>query len=141
MVACGVSAISAVGNSYCQNEKSLERYYASLDQGVLPVARGLALSADDLVRRDVIGRLMCDFSLNVSAVERAHGIAFDVYFAKELARLREFEADGLIDLSDVALGVTPKGRLLVRNLCMVFDKYFGSTNDIVLQRMRYSKTI
>jgi oxygen-independent coproporphyrinogen-3 oxidase len=141
MVACGVSSISAVGDSYCQNEKSLERYYASLDEGVLPVARGIELSKDDLVRRDVIGRLMCDFAVSARSVERAHGIEFGEYFAKELARLREFEADGLVVVSDAGLTVTPTGRLLVRNLCMVFDKYFGSPNDIVLQRMRYSKTI
>ena len=141
MVSCGVSAISAVGNSYCQNEKSLERYYAGLDEGRLPVARGIELTRDDVIRRDVIGRLMCDFSLGVRSVERAHGIGFDTYFAAELARLREFEADGLLTVSAAELSVTPKGRLLVRNLCMVFDKYFGTASDIPLQRMRYSKTI
>ena len=141
MVSCGVSAISAVGDSYCQNEKSLERYYAGLDKGYLPIARGIELSRDDVIRRDVIGRLMCDFSLSVRSVERAHGIEFGVYFAPELARLREFEADGLLAVNDAGLTVTPSGRLLVRNLCMVFDKYFGSPNDIALQRMRYSKTI
>jgi oxygen-independent coproporphyrinogen-3 oxidase len=141
MVSCGVSAISAVGNSYCQNEKSLERYYAGIDRGELPIARGIELSRDDVVRRDVIGRLMCDFALSVSSVERAHGIEFAAYFEKELARLRGFEQDGLVEVKESGLTVTPKGRLLVRNLCMVFDKYFGSPNDIVLQRMRYSKTI
>ncbi len=141
MVSCGVSAISAVGNSYCQNEKSLERYYAGLDQGHLPVARGIELTRDDIIRRDVIGRMMCDFSLSVRAVERDHGIEFDVYFAKELDALREFETDGLLQMSPLALTVTPKGRLLVRNLCMVFDKYFGTPSDIALTRMRYSKTI
>ena len=141
MVSCGVSAISAVGDSYCQNEKSLERYYAGLDEGHLPVARGIELTRDDVIRRDVIGRLMCDFALSVRSVERAHGIDFAVYFGTELARLREFEADGLLSVDDAGLTVTPAGRLLVRNLCMVFDKYFGSSNDIPLQRMRYSKTI
>ncbi len=141
MVSCGVSAISAVGDSYCQNEKSLERYYAALDEGHLPVARGIELTRDDVIRRDVIGRLMCDFQLSVRSVERAHGIEFPVYFAAELERLRGFEADGLLTMSDSTLTVTPKGRLLVRNLCMVFDKYFGTPSDIPLTRMRYSKTI
>ncbi|HEY0489710.1 MAG TPA: oxygen-independent coproporphyrinogen III oxidase [Telluria sp.] len=141
MVSCGVSAISAVGDAYCQNEKSLERYYAALDQGHLPVARGIELTRDDVIRRDVIGRLMCDFKLGLRSVERAHGIEFGAYFAGELARLREFEADGLLDMSETGLTVTPKGRLLVRNLCMVFDKYFGTPSDIPLTRMRYSKTI
>ena len=141
MVSCGVSAISAVGASYCQNEKSLERYYAGLDQGHLPVARGIELTRDDIIRRDVIGRLMCDFSLSVRSVERDNSIEFDVYFAKELSALREFEGDGLLAMSSSTLTVTPKGRLLVRNLCMVFDKYFGTPSDIPLTRMRYSKTI
>ena len=141
MVSCGVSAISAVGNSYCQNEKSLERYYAGLDQGHLPVARGIELTGDDMIRRDVIGRLMCDFNLSVRSVERHHDIEFSVYFEKELGRLREFEADGLLEMSATSLKVTPKGRLLVRNLCMVFDAYFGTPNATPLQRMRYSKTI
>ncbi len=141
MVSCGVSAISAVGDAYCQNEKSLERYYAGLDEGHLPVARGIELTRDDVIRRDVIGRLMCDFALSMRSVEHAHGIEFDVYFAAELERLREFEADGLLTVTPSALTVTPAGRLLVRNLCMVFDKYFGSSHDIPLQRMRYSKTI
>ena len=141
MVSCGVSAISAVGDSYCQNEKSLDRYYEGLDAGHLPITRGIELTRDDIIRRDVIGRLMCDFRLGVRSVEHAHGIEFDVYFAGELARLREFEADGLLTITEASLDVTPKGRLLVRNLCMVFDKYFGTSNDIPLQRMRYSKTI
>ena len=141
MVSCGVSAISAVGDSYCQNEKSLERYYAGLDEGHLPVARGIELTPDDVIRRDVIGRLMCDFALSVRSVERAHGIEFGVYFAAELARLREFETDGLLTVEEAGLTVTPAGRLLVRNLCMVFDKYFGQPNEMPLQRVRYSKTI
>ncbi|UUZ48134.1 hypothetical protein LP420_35290 [Massilia sp. B-10] len=105
------------------------------------MARGIELTRDDVIRRDVIGRLMCDFSLSVRSVEREHGIEFGVYFAKELAQLREFETDGLLEMDDASLRVTPRGRLLVRNLCMVFDKYFGTPNDVPLTRMRYSKTI
>jgi oxygen-independent coproporphyrinogen-3 oxidase len=141
MVSCGVSAISAVGANYAQNEKSLERYYAGLDQGQLPIARGITLSQDDIIRRDIIGRLMCDFTLSVRSVEHEHGIDFEAYFKEELVRLRQFEVDGLVRVTDSRLAVTPKGRLLVRNLCMVFDKYFGRSTDIPLQRMRYSKTI
>ncbi len=141
MVACGVSAISAVGDAYCQNEKSLERYYAALDEGRLPVARGLELTRDDAIRRDVIGRLMCDFSVSIRSVEHAYGIEFLRHFATELDRLREYERDGLVTVSESGLMVTPAGRLLVRNLCMVFDKYLGTPHDVPLARMRYSKTI
>jgi len=137
MVACGVSAISSVGNIYSQNEKSLERYYGHLDRGELPVIRGIALDADDEVRRQVIQRLMCDFALD----EKALGVEFDAYFGTELDKLRQFEQDGLLALKDGALQITARGRLLIRNVCMVFDKYFGKAREVPLQRMRYSRTI
>jgi oxygen-independent coproporphyrinogen-3 oxidase len=141
MVSCGVSAISAVADCYSQNEKSLERYYAALDRGELPVARGIGLTRDDVLRRDVIGRLMCDFAIDARSFERAHGVDLLGYFGAELERLRVFETDGLARVDARGVTVTPKGRLLVRNLCMVFDRYVGTPNEIPLQRMRYSKTI
>jgi oxygen-independent coproporphyrinogen-3 oxidase len=141
MVSCGVSAISAVAGTYAQNEKSLERYYAALDRGELPVARGLALSADDVVRRAVIQRLMCDFTVDVPGFEREHGIDFAQYFAAEMHKLREFEADGLLALRERAVEVTGKGRLLIRNVAMAFDKYLGKPNVVPLQRMQHSRTI
>ena len=141
MVACGVSAISAVGGIYAQNEKSLERYYAALDRGELPIARGLKLTEDDQVRRSVIQRLMCDFTLDLARFERDHGTAFASYFGAELDKLREFVADGLLKNGIGTLDVTPKGRLLVRNIAMAFDRYFGRPAEIAMTRMRYSKTI
>jgi oxygen-independent coproporphyrinogen-3 oxidase len=141
MVSCGVSAISAVAGAYAQNEKSLERYYAALDRGELPVARGLSLSSDDSVRRAVIQRLMCDFALDVPAFEREHGINFSDYFAQELPKLRAFEEDGLLALGDDVVRVTERGRLLIRNVAMAFDKYLGKPNVAPLQRMQYSRTI
>jgi oxygen-independent coproporphyrinogen-3 oxidase len=141
MIACGVSAISAVADSYCQNEKSLERYYGALDRGELPVARGIELSRDDVIRRDAIGRLMCDFAIGIPQFEEDHGMEFGLYFARELDKLRAFEADGLVEVGAHALRVTPMGRLLVRNLCMVFDRYLGTPNEAPLQRLRYSRTI
>jgi oxygen-independent coproporphyrinogen-3 oxidase len=141
MVSCGVSAISAVAGAYAQNEKSLERYYAALDRGELPVARGLALSSDDSVRRAVIQCLMCDFSLDVPAFEREHGIDFSGYFAQEMPKLRAFEEDGLLALGDEVVRVTERGRLLIRNVAMAFDKYLGKPNVAPLQRMQYSRTI
>jgi oxygen-independent coproporphyrinogen-3 oxidase len=141
MVSCGVSAISAVGGAYAQNEKSLERYYAAIDRGELPVARGLARSHDDSVRHAVIQRLMCDFALDIPAFERDHAVRFDDYFAREMPALRSFEADGLLALGRNAIAVTRKGRLLVRNVAMIFDAYLGKPNLIPLQRMQYSRTI
>ena len=140
-VACGVSAISAVNGTYSQNEKSLEAYYSRLDEGVLPVARGFRLSADDLARRDIIQQLMCDFELDFGALEQRWGIDFTAKFRAELAQLAALGAEGLLDLGSDRLRVSPRGRLLIRNVCMVFDKYIGTPESVPLQRLRYSRTI
>jgi len=141
MVACGVSAISAVAGTYAQNEKSLEPYYARIDRGELPVARGLALSTDDLLRRDVIQKLMCDFVLDLRDLAARWDVDVAARFAPELARLAGLARDGLLTLTPERIAVTPKGRLLVRNICMVFDDYFGKPPAVPLQRMQYSRTV
>jgi oxygen-independent coproporphyrinogen III oxidase len=141
MVSCGVSAISAVGSTYSQNEKSLEHYYERIERGELPIARGLKLNNDDLLRRMVIQMLMCNFELSTKVFELAYPISFSSYFARELEKLREFEEDGLLSIDEDWLTVTPKGRFLVRNICMAFDRYLGMPNLIKLERMQYSRTI
>jgi oxygen-independent coproporphyrinogen-3 oxidase len=127
IVAFGVSAIGAVGATYSQNAKHLAAYYAGLDAGHLPIERGVALTIDDALRRALIGRLMCDFALPVAAFEQAWPIVFADYFATELAALDDLQADGLVTVTPDRLTVTPKGRLLIRNICMVFDRYLGSS--------------
>jgi oxygen-independent coproporphyrinogen III oxidase len=141
MVACGVSAISAVNGTYAQNEKSLDPYYARIDRGELPVARGLVLSGDDLLRRDVIQRLMCDFALDLPALSARWDVDAAARLAPELARLGELERDGLLALTPQGVQVSAKGRLLIRNVCMVFDGYFGKPAALPLQRMQYSRTV
>ncbi len=141
MLAFGVSAISSLGGAYSQNEKSVAKYYERLDQGGLPVIRGMQLNADDLLRRDVIQALICHFVLDKRAIEATHGIVFDDYFAKELARLEEFEAAGLLVREADGITVTPLGRLVIRNICMVFDRYLGLPRDTALQRVPFSRTI
>lgn len=141
MVSVGVSAISAVAGTYSQNEKSLERYYECIEEGRLPIARGLKLSTDDLLRRMIIQMLMCHFELSMKWVEMAYPVVFADYFKKELAKLREYESDGLLTIRDEWITVTPQGRLLIRNICMAFDKFLGAPQEVKLQRMRYSKTI
>ncbi|NVM76894.1 oxygen-independent coproporphyrinogen-3 oxidase [Duganella sp. SG902] len=136
LISCGVSAISAVGATYSQNEKTLEAYYEKLESGVLPVTRGVKLDNDDLLRRIVIQKLMCNFELSMSSIEQGFPIKFRQYFAVELEKLKAFEADGLLTIDDEWISVTPKGRLLIRNICMVFDRYLGAP-----QPLRYSKTI
>jgi oxygen-independent coproporphyrinogen-3 oxidase len=141
MVACGVSAISAVNGCYGQNEKSLAAYYARLDRGELPIARGLALSDEDRLRREAIQRLMCDFALDLDALaDRWHLGAAD-YFAPELAQLAQLERDGLLELGAGRVRVSAKGRLLIRNICMVFDGHIGKPAAVPLQRAQYSRTI
>lgn len=125
LVACGVSAISAVGATYSQNVKTLDAYYAALDRNELPVARGVRLSLDDLLRRSVIRTLMCRFELSVAAIELAFPIAFDSYFAPELAQLAGMERDGLVEIGPDWISVTPPGRLVIRDVCMVFDRYLA----------------
>lgn len=140
-VACGVSAISAVNGTYSQNEKSLEDYYARLDEGVLPVARGLRLSSDDLVRRDIIQQLMCNFELDFAALEKKWGIVFATGFGRELEQLAALGCEGLLAMKPDRVQVSAKGRLLIRNICMAFDKYFSMPETVALQRMRFSRTI
>lgn len=123
LVAMGVSAIGKIGATYSQNVKTLEEYYQRLDQGVLPIKRGLRLNGDDQLRRAIIQALMCHFELSLRALKNDQGIEFYEYFADELAQLREYEREGMLQLDDQWLRVTPKGRLLIRNIAMVFDKY------------------
>jgi oxygen-independent coproporphyrinogen III oxidase len=133
----GVSAISTVGPVYAQNVKTLDEYYGRLDSGRLPVLRGLELAADDLVRRAVIQALACHFEVSKEAISIAHLIDFDSYFAAELAQLREMEKQSLVATDDEWITVTPRGRLLVRALCMVFDRYLRGERA----RALYSKVI
>ncbi len=145
LVSCGVSAISAVGTSYSQNVKSLDSYYDLLDRNELPVARGIVLTMDDVLRRKIIHTLMCNFELSVAAIEQAFPVAFASYFAPELARLKALEGDGLLTMDPEWLSVTARGRLLIRNICMVFDRYLqapaaaGATADVI--PLRFSRTV
>jgi oxygen-independent coproporphyrinogen III oxidase len=137
LLAFGISAIGKVGASYVQNVKTLDQYYAALDERRLPVMRGIALDADDLLRRDIIQKLMCEFRLDYAAVERAYGIRFDERFAPELAALAPLAADGLVTFSAAGLEVTPRGRMLVRIVAMTFDRYLREARV----RAGYSRVI
>lgn len=141
MVALGVSAISAVGASYSQNEKTLSAYYQRLDQGVLPIARGIALSADDLIRRTAINRLMCNFILDYDDLPLPSGVSGAEYFVDELERLKPLEALGLLCVGSRGVRVRMRGRLLIRNICMVFDQYLHQPRVEGPQVLRYSRTI
>jgi len=136
LVGLGITAIGKIGDTYSQNVRTLEEYDARIDAGRLAVFRGIELDADDRLRRDVITGLICHFTLDIPAVERTHGIRFAEYFAPELATLAGMAEDGLVALSPGRIDVLPAGMLLVRNVCMVFDKYLRRQ-----QEQRYSKVI
>jgi len=124
LVGLGVSAIGHVADSYAQNHRDLPGYYEALDEGRLPIARGLALDPDDLVRAEIIQSVMCRNALDFGEIERHHGIRFEERFAAELAVVRVLEADGLVALSQRGFAVTPRGRLLLRVVAMAFDASF-----------------
>lgn len=123
LVALGVSAIGRVGATYSQNAKTLEGYYDLIDRQRLPVVRGLALSRDDLLRRDVIMALMCRGHVDFDEVGKAHAVDFRHCFAPEFAALGPLVAQGLVRLSDHDIRVTPQGWFLVRAVAMVFDRH------------------
>jgi len=123
LIGMGVTSISQVGDSYSQNLRTLEEYSGRLDGNELAVFRGVELDADDRLRRAVIMQLICHLHLDMAAIERAHGIRFADYFAVELGDLAPMQADGLVDITSQRIEVRPRGTLLIRNICMVFDKY------------------
>jgi len=137
LIGLGVSSIGKVGPTYVQSEKELDKYYGRIDAGELPVLRGLQLTADDLVRRAVIQALACQYTLAKESISLAYMIDFDEYFATELADLRRLEEDGLVELDDEWIHVTARGRLLVRVVCMVFDKYLRKAE----KRGQYSRVM
>ncbi len=136
LLGIGVTSVAKVGNTYSQNQKELEPYYGDLDAGRLPVLRGVVLDDDDILRRAVITDLICHFRLRFSRVEARFGIDFASYFADAIAELKPMADDGLLDLDSDGITVTPAGRLLIRNICMPFDKYLREANE-----QRFSKVI
>lgn len=123
LLGMGVSAISMLRDSYAQNHKVLQHYYAQIRSGNTALWRGLPLTEDDRLRGDMIKRLICHFCLSFKSIEARWGINFRDYFAPELAQLQPQIADGLVEYHDNGLVVTAKGRLLIRNICMCFDRY------------------
>lgn len=137
MLSLGVSAIGKIGPTYYQNVKRLDEYYDQLDAGKLPVLRGMELSQDDLLRRAVIQGLICHFRLSIESIELSYLIDFRRYFAAEMADLEALAAEGLVEITPDWIVVTPRGRLIVRAVCMVFDRYLRASRE----RNRYSRVI
>lgn len=129
LVAMGVTSIGMVGTTYSQNLRTIDEYSQQIDAGKLAIFRGLELTQDDLLRRDVITRLICHFKLDYLSVEQQWGIDFNSYFASNLARLESMQQDGLLEMDRSGIRVMPRGRLLIRNICMEFDNYLAPTSQ------------
>jgi oxygen-independent coproporphyrinogen-3 oxidase len=126
MVGAGISAIGDLQGSFAQNAKKLSGYHEALDAGRFPIERGCFLDRDDVIRRDVITKLMCNFHLDRSEIEQCHGIDFGSYFEQELVELAASDgpvAHGFLEIDGDSLEVVGNGRLFVRNICMTFDRY------------------
>lgn len=136
LIGIGVTSIGVVGNTYSQNMKTTEEYYEAIDGGELAVFRGVQLDDDDLLRQDVITELICNFRLKFSDIEQRHDIVFSDYFPVELEELKVMVEDGLITMDGEGIVVATAGRLLIRNVCMVFDRYLREKNE-----QRFSNTI
>lgn len=123
----GITSISMLQDVYVQNHKRLKDFYRTLDAKEFPIAQGVHLSQDDLIRRTVIMELMCQFQLSAQDLEEKYHLGFDRdfndYFEAELPRLDALEADGLVKRWSDGIEVTPIGRLLIRNIASVFDTY------------------
>nr|WP_086938364.1 oxygen-independent coproporphyrinogen III oxidase [Thaumasiovibrio occultus] len=127
LLGLGVSAISMMGDAYAQNQKELKLYRQDVAEKHQALWRGVPLTTDDKIRRDVIKQLICNFTVNVTEIETQYEIDFADYFVEDIAQLSNFIDDNLVEvhLTDPVprIDVTPKGRLLIRNICMCFDRY------------------
>lgn len=123
LIGLGVSAIAHIGNTFSQNPRDLLGWQSALDEGRLPVFRGMRMSEDDRLRADLIQQLMCQGEIPIAALERRYGIDFDAYFADDLERMRPLQDDGLVFKARERILVTARGRMLLRNIAMCFDRY------------------
>ncbi len=140
LLGLGVSAISHIGTSFSQNPRDLTGWEAAIDAGRLPVWRGLTLDTDDLLRADVIQRMMCQGRIDIAAIESRHGIDFAAYFAEPLRELQALAEDGLLEISPAAIQATARGQLLLRLIAMCFDRYLRAAPSPAAAP-RYSKVV
>ncbi len=137
LVGLGLTSIGYVGGSFFQNHKDMDDYQAAIEKDGLAVFRGYTLSEEDHLRRAVIMRLMCDFKLDFGIFEQAFAIDFKQHFADALADLEAMQDDGLLTLTDASLVVLPAGRLMIRNVAMIFDEHLRHQE----QKKQFSKVL
>ncbi|MCS6997779.1 MAG: oxygen-independent coproporphyrinogen III oxidase [Aquificaceae bacterium] len=136
LVGIGATSIGMLYDGYFQNYKTIRDYYLAIEGGRLPILRGYLLGDEDILRREVIMDLMCNFRCEFEKIERAFDIDFEEHFSQELEELTDMEREGLLKLEDRAIKVLPEGRLLIRNIAMVFDQYVKGKKE-----QRFSRTI
>jgi oxygen-independent coproporphyrinogen-3 oxidase len=137
LIAFGTSAISQIGHTYVQNHTATKDYRKSIENGQLAIMKGYVSNRDDQIRHRVIMSLICNFELDTSEIESEFGIVFKTYFKNELIALQKLEKDGILTLdgeSRLMIKVTEPGKLLIRCICMTFDRYL---NNVI----SYSKVI
>ncbi|WP_281645270.1 oxygen-independent coproporphyrinogen III oxidase [Parendozoicomonas sp. Alg238-R29] len=137
LIGIGVSSISQVGNTYAQNFTDMASYSEAINAGRLAVNKGLKSSAEDQLRSHIIRRLLCDFELNFHDVESEFGINFTKHFKPELEALSVMAKDELLVLDNESISVLPRGRLLIRNICMTFDRYMAAAQE----QQKFSRVI
>ncbi|SHK42210.1 oxygen-independent coproporphyrinogen III oxidase [Thermocrinis minervae] len=136
LIGIGATSIGMLYDGYFQNYKTIREYYLAIDQNNLPTMRGYILKDEDYIRREIIMDLMCNFVCSFEKIEKMFGVPFEEHFEKELQELKSMEEDGLLKIEDRTIRVLPEGRLLIRNIAMVFDQYTRSK-----QEERFSRTI
>ena len=137
LLGLGVSAISMIGDTYAQNHKVLNQWHQSVSEKGTGLWRGVSLDSDDCLRREVIKSLICQFSLDIRQTEQQWGIDFSDYFSEDLQLLSPFIRDGMVIREGDCLRVTARGRLLIRNICMCFDRYLRTT----VRQQHFSRVI
>ncbi|MCX7874719.1 MAG: oxygen-independent coproporphyrinogen III oxidase [Melioribacteraceae bacterium] len=135
LYALGITSISQIGRCYAQNVKKEKEYYEMLSEGIFPIERGIYLTDDDLLRRYVITKIMCDFELDFNDVENKFQINFENYFQSSLNKLNEFIDDGLLNISNRKIIVSDTGRLMIRNIAINFDAYIETSSA------KFSRTV
>jgi oxygen-independent coproporphyrinogen-3 oxidase len=138
LIAFGVSAISDLSGTYMQNYTDLSHYRSSIEKGQLAIAKGYISDVDDRIRHQIIMTLIAQFELNTVLIEQKYNISFFEYFAEEVDNLKPMIKDGMVEIDScgmqTTIKVTERGRLLIRCICMVFDKYLNNS-------IKYSKVI
>ncbi|MFB3091280.1 MAG: oxygen-independent coproporphyrinogen III oxidase, partial [Gammaproteobacteria bacterium] len=130
VVGMGITSIGKIGDCYSQNVKTLDEYDEIISKRQIPVFRGYMLDTDDLLRREIIARLICHFRLEFSQIEEMYINDFNRYFFNEMKEIKSMEGDGLLLVDDEKIEVSQTGRFFIRNICSVFDKYFNRSDRI-----------